>query len=139
MCGKKCLILVAIILIAIAIPLSITSFVFERSEHNDNGCNLNNVMGHNLNQYLFGINITGIVAIFAIIFLLVSLLCLKEIPVIGKLITVVLVAILGILWIMVALYILFNHGPECVRVGVTYFGYSGILIALAIITFLAVR
>ena len=138
MCGKNCLLITAIILIIVAIPLSVTSFVFERNE-STKGCNLNNVMGHDLGKYFFGINISGIVAIFAIVILLIFLICLKDIPVIGKIITVVLIAIIGIIWVLVALYILFNYKTSCIKVGLTYFGYSGVIIALAIITFLAIK
>ena len=138
MCGKNCLLIVAIILIIVAIPLSITSFVFERNE-NTKECNLNNVMGYDLNKYLFGINISGIVGIIAIVVLLFFLIYLKDIPIIGKLITIILVVIIGIIWIIVALYILFNHRSSCLKVGLTYFGYSGVLITLAIITFFAIK
>lgn len=137
MCGKKFLLLAAVILVVFAIPLSVTSFIF--GQNDNNSCDLNNVFGYDLRQYLFGINITGITAIIAIIVLLVLLIFLKEIPIIGKIITIILVVIVGILWGMVASYILLHRGSACVGVGITYFGYSGVLIVLAVVTFFVVK
>ena len=134
MCGKKCILISLIILVVVAIPLSVTSFIFGQTYDDDYGCDLTNVAGHDLSKYLLGINITGITAILVVILVLLLLLFLKQIPFIGKIASFALLIIIGGLWLFVAIYILYGKGSNCLKIGFVYFGYSGVLVALAILT-----
>lgn len=139
MCGKKCLLVTAIVLVFIfAIPLGITSIFFQKDPAAA-GCNLNNVAGHDLSKLLYGINITGIFVFVAIALLLFILICLRKIPIFGIVVSIILDVIIVIIWIMVAIYVFFNYGSSCLAMGLTYFGYAAVLIVLAVITFLAMR
>ena len=102
-------------------------------------CDIGNILGNDMKPFLVGANITGIVVIVAIGFLLIALVCLKRIPIIGIIIAIILNAIIALLWIIIAFEIFLNRGSPCIAHGITYFGYFIVLIVLSILTFCATR
>jgi len=97
------------------------------------------LLGYNLGVYLFGANITGICSILFILIAMLMLILAKSIPIIGKLFTVLLIIILAILWFIVGITYIHSYNSDCVVESVSYFGYSGLFIILAILTMCALK
>lgn len=137
MCKKICILITAIVLIIVfAIPLGIASIVLTKNP-SDGNCqfdNLDEKLGYDLPNFIFGVNIAAIVIVLIIMILLLFLIFLRKIPLLGSVIVVFASWIIAFLWISLAIEFFINRGSACTAHVIVYFGYSAVLLILSAVT-----
>ena len=113
----------------IVLPLSIASIVLGVTH--PGSCDVTDVMGLNVGQYLLGLGIGSLVISFLLLMVFVTLACCPNeygvaasIPMI---VLIVLNALFGFAWFIVGAIILFRGNIDCIKAGSTHVIYALVL------------
>lgn len=123
------------LLLILAMPLAISIFIY-LPEYT--GCQFN-LFGFQTDETLLSVNSVSIILILTMTVFLI-LLCLRKIPIIGMIFSIIFNILLAIFWITIALIILSNDIDVSCRVqGIIYLGYAIVIIIMTLITCMAMK